>query len=81
MVEKKEKKMRGKRSKEGELQYYQHLFYWTWVRFLSTLTPLSRSLTIKSFFWDLIDVTQAADVDIVVAGSLKKIVVSFLISF
>ena len=26
MREKKEKKMREKRSKEGELQYYQHLF-------------------------------------------------------
>ena len=50
MREKKEKKMRGKRSKEGELQYYQHLFYWTWVRFLSTLTPISRSLTIQNPF-------------------------------
>ena len=61
MREKKEKKMREKRSKEGELQFCQHIFFWTWVRFLSTLTPLSRSLTIKSFFWDLIDETLVAE--------------------
>ena len=51
MREKKEKKMGEKRSKEGEYhQYHQHLFYWTWVRFLSTLTPISRSLTIQNPF-------------------------------